>query len=119
MAERLVAEDRGRELLPWGRFFPDGTISAEAYLSSPHTQLARYGLFNPRLTLDKVRCPLLIFYGTNEPGVGTPEDLPIIRQTARAAPRVDIQIVAGADHAYTGCEQAVIDLIATWVDTLA
>jgi len=109
-AERLVAEGRGQELLP-GAAMPGAvtTVSAQTFLSRARVA------FDPAL----VRCPLLAFLGTNEPQIAAPEDLEALRRRATVAPRVDVRLIEGADHIYTGCEAQVVATIADWVDTLA
>lgn len=118
-AERLVAEDRGRDLLPWG-VTPagGGTLSAQAYLNRVHTNIDVYGLLTPEPAIASVHCPLLAFYGTDEAWVGTAADLEVIRASARRAARVDTFMVEGADHSYTGREHEVATRVADWLDGL-
>lgn len=118
-AERMVAEGRGRDLLPWG-ISPAGagTVSAQTYLSRARVNIDVYGFHTPDPAVARIRCPILAFYGTNEEWVGTPADLETIRQHARAAARVDTRVFEGADHVYTGCEDRVAAAIADWVDDL-
>ena len=118
-AERLVAEGRGRDLLPWG-VTPagGGTLSAQSYLNRARTNIDVYGFATPAPAIAGVRCPLLAFYGTDEAWVGTAADLEVIRAGARQAARVDTFMVEGADHSYTGREQEVASRVADWLDTL-
>jgi dienelactone hydrolase len=60
---------------------------------------------------------VLAFYGADE-SAGMPE-LERIRRAATAAARVDLRLFEGADHAYTGREQAVAAAVAAWLDSLA
>jgi pimeloyl-ACP methyl ester carboxylesterase len=118
-AERMVAEGRGRDLLPWG-ISPAGagTVSAQTYLSRAHVNIDVYGFHTPDPAVARIRCPILAFYGTNEEWVGTPADLETIRRNARAAARVDTLVFEGADHSYTGHEAEVAAAIAEWVASL-
>lgn len=115
-AERMVAEGRGRDLLPWG-VSPAGagTVSAQTYLSRARVNIDVYGFHTPDPAVARIRCPILAFYGTSEEWVGTPADLETIRQNARAAARVDTCVFEGADHVYTGCEDRVAAAVADWV----
>jgi alpha-beta hydrolase superfamily lysophospholipase len=118
-AERLVAEGRGRDLLPWGSFPAGaGTTSAQTHLNRATTNVDVYGFFAPDPAIGRVRCPLLAFYGTDEEWVGTPADLETIRRNARAAASVETRVIDGSDHVYTNCEPAVAAMIADWIDGL-
>jgi dienelactone hydrolase len=114
-AERLVAEGRGTDLLPWGSF-RDGALSAQTLLD--HARLDPFGVRSAEAPVGRVRCPILAFYGSEEPAVGTPVELELIRRNAAAAARVDTRMVAGADHSYAGRGPEVADLIAEWLDSL-
>jgi alpha-beta hydrolase superfamily lysophospholipase len=118
-AERMLAEGRGADLLPWG-ISPAGagTQSAQTYVNRARSNLDVYGLENPDPPVARIRCPILAFYGTDEAWVGTAADLEIIRRNARAAARVDTRTFEGADHSYTGHEAEVAAAVAEWVDGL-
>jgi pimeloyl-ACP methyl ester carboxylesterase len=119
LAERMEAEGRGQDLLPWGSSRAGaGTHSAATFLNRVRTGLDQYGLDAPDPAIGKVRCPVLAFFGTVQ-DTGTEVDLEMIRRNARAAERVDIAIIDGADHVYTGRESAVARVIANWLATLA
>lgn len=119
LAERMVAEGRGRDLLPWG-ISPAGagTVSAQTYLSRARVNIDVYGFHTPNPAVARIRCPILAFYGTNEEWVGTAADLETIRRNARAAARLDTRVFEGADHSYTGHEAEVAAAIAEWVASL-
>jgi alpha-beta hydrolase superfamily lysophospholipase len=119
-AERMVAEGRGRDLLPWG-ISPagGGTVSAQTYLGRARVNVDTYGFHTPEPAIGRVTCPLLAFYGTDEAWVGTPDDLATIERNAGAAASVRTRVIDGSDHSYTGCESVVAGLIAEWVATLA
>ena len=120
LAERMVAEGRGQDLLPWG-ISPAGagTLSAQTYLNRARANADVYGLDTPNPAVSRIRCPLLAFYGTNEEWVGGAADLEVIRRSATAAARVDTRLFDGADHSYAGHEPEVAAAIAEWVGTLA
>ncbi|HLH73451.1 MAG TPA: alpha/beta fold hydrolase [Chloroflexota bacterium] len=115
-AKQMVAEGRGRDLLPWGsRSTGGGTMSASAYLNRMETNVDVYGDHTPDPAVARIRCPVLAFYGTNEPTVGGAADLETIKRNARVAPRVDTHLFEGADHSYLGHHIEVARVIAEWV----
>lgn len=119
LSERMVAEGRGQDLLPWGSSRAGaGTHSAATFLNRAKTGLDQYGLDDPDPAIGKVRCPILAFFGT-EQDTGDAADLELIRRNARAAARVDTAMIAGADHVYRGRESAVAEVILGWLGTLA
>src|SRR5215207_7515239 len=119
LAERMEAEGKGQDLLPWGSSRAGaGTHSADTFLNRVRTGLDQYGLDAPEPAIGKVRCPVLAFFGTVQ-DTGTEVDLEMIRRNAKAAERVDTAIIDGADHVYTGREWAVARVIANWLATIA
>lgn len=119
LAEKMEAEGRGRDLLPWGSSRAGaGTHSAATFLNRVRTGLDQYGLDDPDPAIGKVRCPVLAFFGTVQ-DTGDASDLEMIRRNAKSAERVDTAIVEGADHVYTGRESAVARVILDWLATLA
>jgi hypothetical protein len=118
LAERMVAEGRGDELLPYGMLGPGFTTrTAAAYLDYLRSLPDVFGAADPDPPVARVRCPMLALFGTLEPEIGTPADLELIRRNARAAARVDTRQVAG-DHGYSGHESAAADVIADWLAAL-
>jgi dienelactone hydrolase len=119
LAEQMVAEGRGQDLLPWGSH-RGSTLSAQTLLDRAPANRPTFdvfGVYTPSPAVGRITCPLLAFYGANE-NLGMPE-LERIRRAAAAAPRVDLRIFEGADHAYTGREQEVASAVAAWLDSLA
>ena len=130
LAEQMVEEGRGLELMPW-----QGTVSLAGMGSladtlSAQTTLDRapanwpnfdvYGLRVPDPLVSRVRCPILAFYGSKEESYfGSPQaNFDLIRQHATAAPYVDTMIFEGANHAYSGHEAEVAKPVAEWIDRL-
>jgi pimeloyl-ACP methyl ester carboxylesterase len=119
-AERMVAEGRGQDLLPWGsRPTGAGTHSAQTYLDRAKTSLDVYGVNGSMRHVSQIRCPLFVCLGTEEPTVGTAEDLETIRRKAANASRVETRLFQGADHSYAGHEEEVAQTLATWASSLA
>jgi pimeloyl-ACP methyl ester carboxylesterase len=118
LAERMVAEGKGQDLLPWGSSRAGaGTHSAATFLNRVQTGLDQYGLLTSGPAIGKVRCPILAFFGTIQ-DTGGQEDLDMIRRNAASAERVDTAIVDGADHVYTGRESAVAQVLLGWLATI-
>jgi pimeloyl-ACP methyl ester carboxylesterase len=122
LAEQMVTDGRGEELLPWGTFqsFFIGASSAQTYLSRVPDL---YGVSSPHPEIAQIRCPLLLCCGTNEGDDPTRsreivQDHEMIAKKAVAAPRVDTAFFEGANHGYDSHEREVAGAIASWADTL-
>lgn len=113
-AQQLVASGQPEQLFagPWG------TVSAQTYLGFDRVSFDQFGRDSPTPNLLRVRCPVLALAGADEDWVCQPEDLAIIQRAATPTRSIVTQIVAGADHLYTGREQEVATLIAEWMTTL-
>jgi pimeloyl-ACP methyl ester carboxylesterase len=116
LAERLVAEGRGHELLADDS--APVTTSAQTLVSRANTNMDVYGLDRADAPVGQIRCPVLFVLGSAEPNIATAEDLPILSQNARSASRVDTLYVEGANHIYYSHELDVADGIGDWIDQL-
>lgn len=125
LAERMVAEGRGQELLPRGAHHVNaGLMSAQTFRNRARTNLDVYGFHParpgaPPPRVAAIRCPLFASFGTLEPAVGGEAELAALRRNATAAPRVETHLVEGANHGYAGREKELAALLTTWADTLA
>jgi pimeloyl-ACP methyl ester carboxylesterase len=122
LAERMVAEGRGQDLLPWGTYggVSNGAISAQTCLDWAPAHRAQgdvFGVFTEQPAIGRIRCPIFAFYGTDEADEGGPAELERIRRGATAA-NVETRMFAGADHLYTGHESEIADAVAAWLGTL-
>ncbi|MFN8475536.1 MAG: alpha/beta hydrolase [Anaerolineae bacterium] len=117
LAQRMVSEGRGEELLPWGSLqsFFTGTLSAQTY-ADPQRYVDLYGIHTSNPALARSGCPLLACCGTED--FMQPDDLNIIQQKAIAAPRVDIKVFEGCGHGYETYEPEIAQSFAAWIDTL-
>jgi pimeloyl-ACP methyl ester carboxylesterase len=117
LARRLVAEGRGRDLLPED---PGGRVtSAATYVDRASAEMDIYGLDRPNPPISRIRCPILFVLGSEEPEIATRAELPVLQRNASSAPATDSLYVEGADHVYRGREVAVADGIADWLNRLA
>jgi pimeloyl-ACP methyl ester carboxylesterase len=119
LAQRMVAEGRGRDLLPWEDGPPGfATVSAHTLVNRIEHNFRGFVLEGDRPAIAELRCPLLAIYGTEEAAIGGEEQLAQIRKLATAADSVTTHLIDGADHVYTGREQAVAHVIAAWLNDL-
>lgn len=117
LAERMVAEGQGEELLPHLEGTPRWNIvSAQMVASRAQVIQHAFDSNTAEPHIAKVRCPILVLYGTDEDVDG--DWLATLRRNAHSAPSINIRMIAGAGHEYTGHEQQVADDIATWSATL-
>jgi hypothetical protein len=116
-ARQLVAEGRGAEVTPAQPWAPWYRQSAQTVVSKADILACLLEAPDGEPTIAAIRDPLLAFFGTNEPG-GT-ATLAAIQRQARAATNITTDVVAGADHFYTGHEADVAAAIARWAATLA
>src|SRR5438876_7364 len=91
---------------------PNGNfgLSAGTYLDMNQTPADMMDFFGvngaaqPPIT--RVRCPVLAWFGSKEPDIGTDADLKRLRELIARHPqgpaRVDTMILDGADHLYSG-----------------
>jgi dienelactone hydrolase len=122
LAERMVAEGRGLDLLPWGAHTAGvTTMSAQAFLDRARTNLDIYG-FHPDQTPEPrvatIRCPIFASFGTLN-DVGGEAELDRIRRNAVASPRLETHIVEGANHGYAGKLPELASLVAWWAESLS
>ena len=123
-ATKLVGEGLGEALLP-NPNRPTSFVSAATFLDLANMgqQLSDfYGVGTPNAPVTRVHCPLLAWFGTNEPDIGTAADLELLKSTlkrqATGPSRVDTVMIQNADHMYRGEEAQVAQTIATWANTL-
>ncbi|MGD9722761.1 MAG: alpha/beta hydrolase [Pirellulales bacterium] len=114
-AAALVAEGRGDELLlvrmPLAYY-----VSAAGYVD-------RYGpdeKYNVLALLPKVRCPTFVTYGSSEMQAevafrGMSEAVAALPGSGAA---LQVAVIAGADHIYTGCHDVLAARITRWASSL-
>lgn len=124
-AKRLVAEGKGDDLIRLPRRSFPSFVSAATYLDfvqAPAEQLDFFGVKTANPAVTRVRCPLLAWFGTGEPEIGTPADLELIKTCIARQPtgprRVDTVLLQGADHMYHGEEAQVAQTLAKWAASL-
>jgi len=80
-----------------------------------------FGALSTNAGVTRIRCPLLVILGPDG-DVGNEKDLEGIKSSIKRLPtgpsRVDIALIQGADHTYSGQEDRVAQVIASLADTL-
>ncbi len=118
LAEQMVADGRGEDLLPWNSTPAGaGALSAKTYLHRTQIGFDFFGVDVDNPAVASIRCPLLVLFGT-ENDVGTADDLELIRRNAIAVSRVNTAMIQGGDHGYTGQESQVASILVEWLGTL-
>jgi pimeloyl-ACP methyl ester carboxylesterase len=105
-AEQLVAEGRGRQLLPVSGWW--WVISAESFLDRLH---------NTPDTLEaapRIRCPVLYLRGDQEPE----DTYPAYGFQQRAGGPCQVAIIRDCDHFYVGKEDVVTSTVCGWLARL-
>jgi dienelactone hydrolase len=119
-ARELMAKGEGDALFrDPKRNFPS-YISAATYLDIFSSEAPRdvdfFGIKTPSAAIAHLRAPILAFFGTDD-DIGGQQELDLLKAAVArqsGAPPVTTTLISGADHMYTGQEQQVGDVIATW-----
>jgi alpha-beta hydrolase superfamily lysophospholipase len=116
LAQRMVAEGRGLDLLPWstGEDNYASTVSAEYYVSRSIMRKELYGTPALPPAIARVRCPVIAWFGRQEdrPNRRVAEFLDWLSANAVQAPVVDAQLIDGLHFFYKGREKAVVEHLA-------
>jgi pimeloyl-ACP methyl ester carboxylesterase len=117
LAEQMVQEGRGEELLPRAEGTPKWNI-VSAQMVATRDQVIRHVFDSDVKEPDvaQILCPLLVLYGADEEDFDA-DWLETIRTNARSASRVDIQMIDGAGHEFSGQEGRVARLIQSWIES--
>jgi pimeloyl-ACP methyl ester carboxylesterase len=114
VAEQMVADGRGMEVLPAQPFAPWYRQSAQNVVGRSKALSHMLDSSNDEpATISLVNCPMLAFYGTKERSAETM--LQKIQAAATGAPSLDSRLIEGADHIYSGQEEQVAQAIAGWI----
>jgi pimeloyl-ACP methyl ester carboxylesterase len=124
-ATQLVAAGRGEELLRFPNRPTPSFTSAATFLDLAKDPMRAdfFGVQTPNPPVTRIRCPILAWFGTKEPDIGTAADLELLKSSLKrlssGPARVDTTMIQNAGHMYRGEEAQVAQTIATWADTLA
>jgi len=124
-ATRMMAENRPDDLVRiTNRSYPS-FISAATFMdiaNMPREYKDFFGMATTNGAVTRVRCPLLVWFGSRESGIGTEEDLQKVKAAIQRLPsgpsRVDTVMIRGADHMYEGKEIEVAQILANWIETV-
>ena len=111
-AERRLAEGRGEELM-----LVDLGPLGKALYSAEHLVSLRGAATrsNPYSNLARIRVPVLVVQGTGDPLVDWQRVPNRLRASATAAPRIDVIMIDGADHAFTHHRAELASTVAGWL----
>jgi pimeloyl-ACP methyl ester carboxylesterase len=120
VAERMVAEGRAQDLMPWGTR-PGGlqsSVSAQVYLSRARAHRDLYGFGDLPPALARVSCPVLAWFGDREARDGRDPEafLDTMRRNAVRAPLFEARVLRGANYLYTGSEAQVARELLRWTE---
>jgi pimeloyl-ACP methyl ester carboxylesterase len=114
LAQQMVAEGRGEELLPHLVGSPPWNIVSAQTIAGRGPILERaFQAGGERPWIADIRCPILAFYGTNEEEAS--EQLDVIREAA--AGLCETQLIQNADHSYVGRQREVSRQMVGWIDS--
>jgi pimeloyl-ACP methyl ester carboxylesterase len=123
LAERMVAEGRGQDLMPFGtlRGSMQATVSAAAYVNRVQVHRDVHGSAAVAPALAHVACPLFAFFGALEqtPSRDVEGFLQSIMRNAAASPLVESALIPGAGYFLAGAEAAAADRIEQFLDRVA
>lgn len=115
LAARMVAEGRGRDLMPWGTGGDTytSTVSADWYVSRERMHAELYGTESLPPAIARVRVPVAAWYGARESRKNrdVAAFLDWLEANAVQAPRFHRTLVPGMGFFYRGHEPRVADLL--------
>lgn len=121
-AERMVAEGRGQDLMPWGtrRGSLQSSVSAQVYVSRARVHRDLYGYGDVPPALSRVQCPVLAWFGDREQRADRDVNvfLDTMRRNATRAPQVQTRLLRDTNYLYQGAEATVARELVRWVMTL-
>ena len=117
-AQELVAAGQPTTLLTLFADEPWYQLSARTLVSRAQALEQAYSNTRGPSYLSTITTPILAFYGTGG-DVGGETELAFLRQTAHESQHIDVKLIDGADHVYTGYEAQLASLIARWVADIA
>jgi len=119
LAERLVAEGHGDELLPLLEGQPIViAMESAGYLAHWNRIVGPFVSDGHAPWIADIHVPLLATLGTMEVRQNLRSAVEEMRERAVQAPHFDIAVIDGADHSYTGHERELADIVARWLETL-
>jgi pimeloyl-ACP methyl ester carboxylesterase len=93
-------------------------MSVRAFLERARIAQHVFGSDTQARYINRVRVPVLAFYGTEEAWLGSRADLEQLKLRAPDVPRFDIATIEGGDHVYWGKHVEVAEIIAGWLMSL-
>ncbi len=124
-AAQAMSENKPEELIKDPkRSFPS-YISAATFMDIANTAPQFKDFFGVRSSnagINKIECPILAFYGTND-DIGNQGTLELLKTSiakhATGPKSVTTTMIKGAEHMYMGQEKQVADVISKWIDDIS
>ena len=121
LAETMVAEGHGLDLLPWGTGENyASTVSADYYVARSVLSKEMYGSPDLPPAIARVRCPVIAWFGAQEdrPTRRVAEFLDWLAANAVVSEHVDCAILDGIDFFYSGKEEVVVAHLSRALETI-
>jgi pimeloyl-ACP methyl ester carboxylesterase len=116
-AQRLVAEGRGDALMPVAEGLPIFfAMKSAANVVHWDRVVGPFAADGHMPWIASIRTPMLATLGTAELVSDLRALVEEMQGRAVQTPRFDIQVIEGADHAYTGREREWADVVARWIE---
>lgn len=125
LAQKMIEEGKGKELLPYPALWDESLLSAQTYvsLSSIDSNVAIFNLHNPNdklQVLSKITVPVFVVMGKKDEVLVTSieDTMSRIQNALTSSPKVETNILGDADHGYTTHGQELADAIKTWIQSM-
>lgn len=121
VAEAMVAEGRGLDLLPWGTGENyASTVSAEYYLARSIMRKELYGTVDLPPAIARIRCPLIAWFGREEdrPTRRVAEFLDWLGANAVKSRHVDTYLIDGIGFFYKDKEEVLVQHLAASLERI-
>lgn len=125
VAQQMVDEGKGEELLPFPVLWDQSPLSAKTYISlgSKDSKVAIFNFHDPKDTLSvlsKVTIPAIAIMGRKDDAlvISIEETMERIKKAMTASSKVGTNMLGDADHGYNSHEQQLADAINIWIQKM-
>jgi pimeloyl-ACP methyl ester carboxylesterase len=119
LAKALVAEGKGATLLPLAEDAPPFDVMSADLLLDWERLTTPFAAAGHLPWIEGIRTPMLAMVGTLDYIPNLREAIEGMRARATQAPRFDLQVIEGADHAYTDRADEVAQVVLDWLAQLS
>lgn len=122
MSKKMIAEGKGKELLPFPVLWDESPLSAQTYVSlgDKESRVAIFNFHNSSDTLSvlsRIAIPALTVMGRKDDALVVPIE-ETMNRTIKAlsnSSRAEAEVLGDADHGYNGFEQNLADALNGWI----